>query len=104
MGIDVDPDFLTNGYFYVMYTHRIPPSLVVNRVQRLVETSPGVAVQDEVLLDGILGASVHDGGRIKVGPDQKLWITTSTSRCAAGAHDATPLDRKIFVMDHFWTP
>src|SRR5260370_38128652 len=85
MGIDVDPDFLTNGYFYVMYTHRIPPSLVVNRVQRLVETSPGVAVQDEVLLDGILGASGHGGGRIKVGPDQKPWNTPGPSRGGAGA-------------------
>jgi len=99
MGIDVDPDFLTNGYFYVMYTHRIPPLLVVNRVQRLVETSPGVAVQDEVLLDGILGASVHDGGRLKVGPDQKLWITTGTARCAAGAQDLTALDGKILRMN-----
>ena len=99
MGIAVDPDFLNNGYFYVMYTHRVPPSQAVNRVQRLVETSPGVAEQDLILLDGILGASIHDGGRIKIGPDGKLWITTGTARCAAGAQDLNSLDGKILRIN-----
>ena len=70
-----------------MYTHRVLPSQAVNRVQRLVETSPGMAGQDLILLDGILGASIHDGGRIKIGPDGKLWITTGTA--------AAPRARKI---------
>jgi len=99
MGITVDPDFLNNGFFYVMYTHRVLPSQAVNRVQRLVETSPGMAEQDLILLDGILGASIHDGGRIKIGPDGKLWITTGTTRCAAGAQDLNSLDGKILRMN-----
>jgi len=33
--------------------------------------SPSIR-KDLILVDGILGASIHDGGQIKIGPDGKL--------------------------------
>jgi len=41
MGITVDPDFLNNGFFYVMYTHRVLPSQAVNRGAEVGGNQPG---------------------------------------------------------------
>lgn len=97
MGIDVDPDFATNGYFYVMYTYQVGSSLA-NRVERLVETSPGVAARDQIIVDPIPAATIHAGGRIKIGPDGMLWIATGTTRCAI-AQDLSTLDGKILRVN-----
>lgn len=74
MGLTLDPNFEQNGYLYVMYTYQAGSDLR-NRISRL--TLQGDRAGDEVvLLDGILGASIHDGGRLKFGPDGKLYATT----------------------------
>ena len=73
LGLALDPDFGANGYLYVMYTYRQGQALR-NRISRL--TLKGAQAGDEmVLLDGILGAANHDGGRLKIGPDGKLYAT-----------------------------
>lgn len=74
MGIALDPDFAQNHYIYIMHTYEAG-NQVFNRVVRLVEENNTARI-DQVLLDRIPGGSVHDGGRIKIGPDQKLYIAT----------------------------
>jgi glucose/arabinose dehydrogenase len=41
----------------------------------LVEQNNNASI-NRVLLDKIPGGQIHNGGRIKIGPDQKLYITT----------------------------
>ncbi|MBI4317471.1 MAG: PQQ-dependent sugar dehydrogenase [Chloroflexi bacterium] len=74
MGLALDPAFQQNGYLYIMYTYRDQAGNLKNRVSRLVE-SGGRAGNEVVLLDGMPGANIHDGGRIKFGPDRKLYVT-----------------------------
>ena len=69
LGVAVDPEFSQNKYIYLYYT-----SSSGNRVSRFVLTNK---LQNEtVLLDNIPSAPIHNGGRIKFGPDGKLYITT----------------------------
>ncbi len=74
LGIALDPDFESNHYIYIYYTYNELLS-TKNKLVRYVESNNSLS-EDKILLDEIPGASYHDGGRIKFGPDDKLYITT----------------------------
>jgi glucose/arabinose dehydrogenase len=74
MGLALDPEFQENGYLYIMYSYRDESGNIKNRVSRLTE-SGGRAGSEFILLDNMPGATIHDGGRIKFGPDGKLFVT-----------------------------
>lgn len=74
MGLALDPDFARTGWLYTCYTMEKPGGLV-NRIVRLT-VRDGRAGEERVLLDDIPGASIHDGCRLKFGPDGKLYATT----------------------------
>ena len=74
LGIALDPDFHTNHFIYVYYTYNDFIS-IKNKVVRYVEDNNRLS-EDKVLIDNIPGSQFHDGGRIKFGPDGKLYITT----------------------------
>jgi glucose/arabinose dehydrogenase len=93
----VGPDFARTKFVYVYQTYQQDGKLW-NRVVRMVEQS-GRGQVDRVLLDRIPGAQVHDGGRIKFGPDGKLYITTGDSRQPSLAQDRTSLAGKILRIN-----
>jgi len=93
MGIALDPNFSQNRYIYVMYSYA-EGNQIFNRVVRLVEKE-NMAYIDRVLLDKIPGGQIHNGGRIKIGPDQNLYITTGDSGISALAQDPTSKAGKI---------
>jgi len=74
LGIALDPDFESNHYIYIYYTYNEFLS-TKNKLVRFVESN-NVLTEDKILLENIPGASYHDGGRIKFGPDDKLYVTT----------------------------
>lgn len=76
LGLALDPDFGQNGYVYVAYTYRTADGGIQNRLVRMrEEEATGRGLFDKVLLDDLRGAGVHDGGRVKFGPDGKLYWT-----------------------------
>lgn len=52
-----------------------------------------------VILDRIPGASIHDGGRIKFGPEGKLYITTGDAANPSLAQDLNSLAGKILRIN-----
>ena len=77
LGIALDPDFESNHYMYIYYTYNELFS-TKNKLVRYVESNNSLT-ENKILLEDIPGASYHDGGRIKFGPDGKLYITTGDS-------------------------
>jgi glucose/arabinose dehydrogenase len=69
LGIAVDPEFNTNKFVYLYYTGQNG-----NRLSRF--TFNQKLENETVLIDNIPGGQIHNGGRIKFGPDGKLYITT----------------------------
>lgn len=79
MGLALDPAFATSGHLYVCYTAsaglRPISRRLINRVVRLT-LRDGRLGDERVLIDDLPGASIHDGCRLKFGPDGKLYVTT----------------------------
>lgn len=97
MGIVLDPDFMDNHYIYVMHTY-MENNQFLNRVVRLKENN-NTAILDKVLIDRIPGDRVHNGGRIKIGPDKKLYIATGDTGNAQLSQDLNSLAGKILRIE-----
>jgi len=96
-GIAVDPDFNENSFIYLYYTYEINRQ-VWNRVVRFVYVNSEL-IDEKVLLDKIPAAKFHDGGRIKFGPDGKLYITTGDATDPSSSQDIDSLSGKILRMN-----
>ena len=90
LGLALDPDFARNGYVYVAYTYRAG-TRDANRLVRMRDVG-GRGGEERVLIDGAGGGDNHDGGRVKVGPDRKLWWTVGE---AGGPQNVAQLADRI---------
>lgn len=93
LGIVLDPYFEQNHYMYVYHTYE-EDNAIKNRVLRLIEQD-NKAIIDKVLIDNLPGASNHNGGRIKIGPDGLLYITAGDRYEPPLAQDMNSLGGKI---------
>lgn len=100
MGLALDPQFTQNHFVYVAYTYQASSGQLQNRLVRLREDpATGKGAIDKVLLDGIAGAANHDGGRVKFGPDGKLYLTMGDAQNTALAQDRSSLNGKILRLN-----
>jgi len=100
MGFALDRDFATNGYLYATYTYTAAGGGLQNRLVRLREdraTERGTL--DTVLLDDVRGGRVHDGGRVKIGPDGKLYWTMGDSGSQDLAQSLDTFNGKILRLN-----
>lgn len=98
LGLALDPDFARNKYVYVAYTYSAADRLL-NRLARLREDTSGNGVLDKILLDAVPGNSTHDGGRVRFGPDGKLYWTMGDAQQQPAAQNASALNGKILRLN-----
>ena len=100
LGLALDPDFAANGYVYVAYTYATADGGLQNRLVRLREDpATGRGAFDRVLLDDARGARVHDGGRVRFGPDGKLYWTMGDAGNQPLAQDLASWNGKILRLN-----
>jgi glucose/arabinose dehydrogenase len=76
LGMALDPGFVQNSFFYIYYT-AIENSQDVDRIERYtLAANHQSATFSKRILDGINSGNVHNGGRIKFGPDGMLYVGT----------------------------
>jgi glucose/arabinose dehydrogenase len=102
LGLEIDRNFSSNGFLYVFYCYETStsPTGVRCRVARLV-MSGNRAQEDKVLLDflGVGRGRHHNAGRIKIGPDNLLYVTTGDLTERRRAQDLNDLAGKILRMN-----
>jgi glucose/arabinose dehydrogenase len=97
MGLALHPDFATNHYVYLSYTANGPAG-TINRVMRYRELNNQLA-EGIVILDNVRGAQIHNGSRVKFGPDRLLYVTFGDSSVSSLAQDVASLNGKILRMN-----
>jgi glucose/arabinose dehydrogenase len=98
LGLALDPAFDDNHFIYVYYTYVDANGSLWNKVVRLKEQN-NKASEEKVLVDKIPGAGIHDGGRIKFGPDGKLYITTGDAANSNLSQNLNSLAGKILRIN-----
>ncbi|MCU0501286.1 MAG: PQQ-dependent sugar dehydrogenase [Anaerolineae bacterium] len=100
LGLALDPEFAKNRYVYVAYTDRSPEGGLRNRLVRLREDpATGKGVMDKVLIDNVPANTYHDGGRVKFGPDGKLYWTMGDAGNMPSAQDLKTFSGKILRLN-----
>jgi len=98
LGIALHPDFAQNRLVYLAYTARLPSGAPVNRLVRFREVNNTLA-EMAVLLDNIPGATIHDGARVRFGPDRLLYLTTGDAAVATLSQDLGSMAGKIIRLN-----
>jgi glucose/arabinose dehydrogenase len=97
LGLALDPEFAQNRFVYLYYTAVVGPG-ASNRVVRYRETANRLT--DRVtLLDDIPAGVIHDGGRLRFGPDGLLYITTGDAANGSAPQDLGSYGGKILRLN-----
>ena len=97
LGLALDPAFASNRLVYLYYSARTTRG-AVNRVVRYRESGNRLAEQ-VVLLDNIPANTIHDGGRLRFGPDGLLYVTTGDAANEELAQDVASYAGKILRIN-----
>ena len=98
LGIALHPDFSNNHYMYVFMTYDEDGKLW-NKILRITEFENKLQYA-ETIFDKIPGSSFTNGGFIKFGPDEKLYVGTGTVSDASHLpQDLNSLSGKILRLN-----
>ena len=98
LGIAVHPDFASNRFVFLAYTARLAGGGRELRVVRYREVG-GALGEPAVILDRVAAADIHDGARVKFGPDRKLYVTMGDVANPSTAQDLGALTGKILRIN-----
>jgi len=94
LGIALHPQFEQNNLVYLYYTYQGEGNNTLNRVVKMTYRENSLS-DEQIIVDKIPGASNHNGGRIRFGPDGNLYITTGDSQEPSLSQNTNSLAGKI---------
>jgi len=100
LGMEIDPDFSTNNYFYVGYNYYASGNIYREKIVRFTyNPATGKADSPFILLDNIDGANNHNGCRMVISPDKKLIFTTGDAQVTSKSQDVKSLNGKTLRIN-----
>ncbi|MFG3644276.1 PQQ-dependent sugar dehydrogenase [Micromonospora sp. NPDC047762] len=95
LGLAISASYASDRWLYIMHTS---PS--DNRIVRIrLENGRLNTASEQVLLSGIRRNKYHDGGRLRFGPDGKLYASTGDAQNGNYAQDRSSLEGKILRLN-----
>lgn len=99
LGMVLHPNFIDTPWVFVAYTY-LQGSAIRERILRL-QFSPtaGTLARADTLLEGIPGASTHNGCRLLITPDRKLIFSTGDAQNQPPAQNRASLSGKMLRLN-----
>ncbi|MBC7893689.1 MAG: PQQ-dependent sugar dehydrogenase [Sphingobacteriaceae bacterium] len=101
LGLAFDPNFSSNQYLYIYYTPNTG-SPRRNRLSRLTANGDVMAAGSESVLldfDPLSGATNHNGGFLKFGPDGKLYVAIGENATPSNAQNYHTYHGKLLRLN-----
>ncbi|WP_405600423.1 PQQ-dependent sugar dehydrogenase [Streptomyces sp. NBC_01410] len=93
LGIEISPGFTTDHYLY--FTHSASEG---NRIVRMKYENNALS-DYKILLQGMEKSRFHNGGRLRFGPDGKLYASMGDAQSGSRAQDKNSLNGKILRIN-----
>lgn len=97
LGMEISPNFQENAHVFLYYTYR-SGNQIFNRLSRFT-FAEDTLINEEYILNEIPGSRFHNGGRVKFGPDGKLYVTTGDAQNPNLSQNINSLAGKILRID-----
>ena len=95
LGLEVSPHFAFDHWVYLFHT-----TATDNRIVRIRYVAGALDLTTEqVLLSGIARNKFHNGGRLRFGPDGKLYASTGDAQNGMNAQNINSLNGKILRLN-----
>jgi glucose/arabinose dehydrogenase len=92
LGLAIDPDFERNRFVYLYRTANGGNEVARYRFE------DGPLEEDAVVARGIRAAAIHDGGRLRFGPDGDLYFSAGDAGDSSLAQDRGSLNGKVLRL------
>ena len=102
MGLALDPDYANNKYVYLCYAYinaAYNGDNMRTKVKRYIDNGDNLTDANLTLIDNLPASKNHCGGRIKFGPDGKLYITAGDATERELSQDLSKLNGKILRIN-----
>jgi len=99
LGMVLHPDFVANPYVYVTYTYNTMQGIREKIVRFTYNSGNNALGSSFTLLQDILGNTTHDGSRLVITPDLKLFVTTGDAQDQSSPQNDTHLSGKILRLN-----
>jgi glucose/arabinose dehydrogenase len=101
MGLEVDPDFASNGFIYVCTTSNAGGDNEVRLLRLTMSRTDEARVLDrsDIVTGMPYSSGRHSGCRPRFGPDGFLWVGTGDAAIGANPQDDTSLGGKVLRID-----
>ncbi|AGZ43959.1 PQQ-dependent sugar dehydrogenase [Actinoplanes friuliensis] len=94
-GLAISASFASDRWLYIMHT-----SATDNRIVRIKMVDDRLDLASkQVLVSGILRNKFHDGGRLRFGPDGKLYASTGDAQNGDNAQNRASLNGKVLRLN-----
>jgi glucose/arabinose dehydrogenase len=97
LGIAIHPNFTENHLMYIYHSY-VKDNKLYNKILLLKEKDNKI-IESNIIIDSIPGSPYNNGGRIKFGPDSKLYITTGDASDPLLAQNLSSLAGKILRLN-----
>ena len=94
LGLAVSPNYNNDHFIYIDHT-----AANDNRIVRMTYQDGKLSTTSTPILTGIQKNRYHNGGRLRFGPDGKLYATAGDAKNSANAQDKTSLNGKILRLN-----
>ena len=100
LGLALHPDFLNNGYLYMVYNYRVGGEYR-EKIARYTFANNSIT-NPTTIIDNIPAAGIHNGSRIRMvneNNDVKIYFTTGDASNASSAQDVNSRSGKVLRLN-----